>query len=151
MLKITIEVLPGGRDLGRPALAEAYIKRVTRGPNADYEVQILEGKLGEVGIGAVRAYPRYAASVWDLVVRGVADALAGKQQLPRPPVPLQVPIRTGPHGTQYVRLSDIPQPARSYFETAIFCSACPVIEHELDPRGCAYATDWLAFLSGGQW
>ena len=151
MLRVRVEIFTGGNDLGSPVLAEAVIARVSRGPDADYEVRLYEGSLDEVAIGIVREYPRFAASIWDLVSRCITTALVGEEALPPRPGALMVPVRVSSDKRLYVRIADIPPPARVYFQQHIFCSACPVVEEESNPRGCAYAVDWLSFIRGGKW
>ncbi|WP_155888295.1 hypothetical protein [Cupriavidus sp. WS] len=93
------------------------------------------------------AYPRYASSVFDLVARSLAVGLTGREELPRRPEPLNIPIhRSG--NTSYVRLGEIPEPAATFFRKRIEHSGCPVIEEDPEPMQCAYASDWLDFLTG---
>ena len=81
MLRVTVELWPGGRESGRRVLATADIARIKSGAHADYEVDLREELLGDVGDTAtVREYPRWSASVWDLVGRCIAAAL---QRRPR--------------------------------------------------------------------
>ena len=90
MLRITIELFPGGRESERRDIAQADIARVSDGPLADYRVTLEDAVLGEVGeCAVVRGYPQRAASVWDLVARGISAALNQDiESLPgRPPKP----------------------------------------------------------------
>lgn len=108
-----------------------------------------ETLLGDVGaIAHVRSYPRWSATVWDLVARCLAAALnGGKEQLPPRPTLLEVPVHTG--GTvRYVRLREIPEPAQTFFRRSIAHSTCPAIDEDLEPMSCAYATDFEDFLRG---
>jgi len=84
MLKVTVEILPDGRERGSRVLATAKIGRIKSGPLADYRVELSEEPHGEIS-GTLDAYPRYATSIWDLVARAVAVALTGKEELPPRP------------------------------------------------------------------
>jgi hypothetical protein len=143
MLRVTIELLPGGRESGKRVIATADIARVSGGALADYSVALEEAVLGEVGERArVRGYPRWAGSVWDLVARSIAAALnQGREALPPRPVPPAVTVRTNDAGFRYVRLDEIPEPARTFFDQNLAGSGIP-------DHGCAYAHDWFDFLNG---
>lgn len=70
MLKVTVELWPGGRESGRRVIATADIGRIRDGAFADYRVRLEEQLLNGVGDEAVVAdYPRWSASVCDLVAR----------------------------------------------------------------------------------
>jgi hypothetical protein len=61
MLKVTVELLPDGREAGRRVLATAKIDRVKNGALADYRVELDEDIQGEIGAAALRvihALPR---------------------------------------------------------------------------------------------
>jgi hypothetical protein len=148
MLKVTVELCPGGRASGSRVLATAKIGRVKDGALADYRVELHEDVQGEIGEAALHDYPRYASSVWDLVARAVAVALTGKEELPPRPQQLEVPVRTSGN-TPYVRLREIPEPARSLFQKRIAYSTRPVIEEDPIPMDCVYSWDWFDFLAGG--
>ncbi|MFP4896909.1 hypothetical protein [Paraburkholderia sp. EG304] len=143
MLRITIELLPGGREDGKRVIATADIARVSSGALADYGVALDDAVLGQVGERAtVRGYPRWAGSVWDLVARCVAAALnPGREALPPRPAPPQVTVRMNAAGYRYVRLDEIPEPARTYFDKTLAGSGIP-------DHGCAFAHDWFDFLNG---
>ena len=143
MLRVTIELLPGGRESGKRVIATADIARVNGGALADYSVALEEAVLGEVGERArVRGYPRWAGSVWDLVARSIAAALnQGREALPPRPAPPVVTVRTNDAGFRYVRLDEIPEPARTFFDQKLAGSGIP-------DHGCAYAHDWFDFLNG---
>ena len=49
---------------------------------ADYEALLHDEVLTDVGTSMVQGYPRFAASLWDLVAHGIAAALVGKEELP---------------------------------------------------------------------
>jgi hypothetical protein len=151
MLKVTVELWPGGRESGKRVIATADIGRVKNGALADYKARLQEAVIGDVGGTAfVRNYPRWSASVWDLVGRAIAAALTGgKEELPERPISPDVPVHVS-DGVRYVRLREIPEPARAFFERRINGSTCPYIAEEPNPRDCAYAHDWLDFLSGGR-
>ncbi|CAG9236654.1 hypothetical protein BCAR13_80123 [Paraburkholderia caribensis] len=64
MLKITVELWPGGRESGRRVIATADISRTKGGALADYKVELCENALGDVGDAAIlRDYPRWSASI----------------------------------------------------------------------------------------
>jgi len=147
MLKVTVEILPEGRERGCRVLATAKIGRIKSGPLADYMVELSEEPHGKM-CGTLEDYPRYATTLWDLVARAVAVALTGKELLPQRPQQLNVPVRTSSGNTPYVRLRKIPEPARNLFEKRMVYSTRPVIEEDPMPMHCAYAWDWRAFLAG---
>ncbi|MFM0553590.1 hypothetical protein P0D69_21805 [Paraburkholderia sediminicola] len=152
MLRVTVEIFPGGNENGSRVLAYADIANVKSGPLADYEIRLSDEILGDVGAATLRGYPRMAATIWDLVGRSVAIALTGTEELPpRPELP-NVPVYSskGHKPTPYVRFSEIPEPARTLFKRNMSSSTCPVIEDEPDPTDCAYAWDWTAFLAGSR-
>ena len=146
MLRITIELLPGGRETSKRTLGVAEIAQVRSGPVADYAVRVTDD-LGSAWTARLPRYPRWAAPVWDLALRGIAKAMTGREALPRRPRRLQVPVHRA-SGLQYVRLPEIPEPARSAFEKSIAYSTCPLVEYDPEPRGCAYAHDWSDFIAG---
>jgi hypothetical protein len=143
MLRVTVELLPGGREIGKRVIATADIARVDGGALADYRVVLEDATLGKIGEPVVvRGYPRWAGNVWDLVVRCLAAALnQGREALPPRPARPEVTIRTNDAGLRYVRLDEIPEPARTFFDTALAGAGIP--DHD-----CAYAHDWLDFLNG---
>lgn len=149
MLRVTVELWPGGRESGKRVIATADIGRVADGAHADYEARLTESGVGSVGTGHVRQYPRWSATVWDLVARSIAASLSGNaDQLPSRPEQPDVPTHTTSDGTQYVRLSEVPVPARIHFERRLANSSRPLIEEDPEPRGCAYLHDWIYFLHG---
>ncbi|WP_245643998.1 hypothetical protein [Paraburkholderia oxyphila] len=146
MLRVTIELLPGGRESGKSVIATADIARVSDAPfgaRADYGVVLKDAVLGEIGGRAVvRSYPRWATSVWDLVARGIAAALnQDTESLPPRPVKPEVTVHTNEAGFRYVRLDEIPEPTRTFFDRKLAGSGIP-------DHGCAYAHDWFDFLNG---
>lgn len=139
--------MSGGRESGGRILAIARIRRVKSGALADYEVELHEDVLGKVGEATVHEYPRCASTIWDLVARAIASALTGKEELPpRPRLP-DVPIHSAGN-VAYVRLEEIPEPARSLFKKRIAFSTRPLIEEDPQPMDCAYVWDWADFLAG---
>lgn len=114
---------------------------------SDYSVQLNELPFGDRVKQTLRAYPRYASSVFDLVARALAVGLTGTEELPPRPEAVGVPIHQSGN-TSYVRLSEIPEPAATFFRKRIEFSGCPVIEEDPEPMQCAYASDWLAFMAG---
>src|ERR1700676_1449590 len=152
MLKVTVELWPGGRESGRRVIATADIVRIKNGVLADYEEELHEALLEDTGVGeiaTVRAYPRWSASVWHLVARCIAAALnGGKEELPERPVLPEVPVHTSADGTPYVRMREIPEPARALFAKNMSSSTCTLIKEDEEPRGGVYAWDCQAFLEG---
>ncbi|CAE6807602.1 hypothetical protein [Paraburkholderia domus] len=149
MLKVTVELWPGGRESGSRVLATAKIGRVKNGALADYKVELLEDVQGEIATATLHDYPRYASTIWDLVARTVAVALTGKEELPPRPQQLDVPVRISGN-TPYVRFREIPEPARSLFKKRMAFSTRPLIDEDPEPMECAYAWDWRDFLDGGR-
>jgi hypothetical protein len=150
MLKVTVELWPGGRESERRVLATADIVRVKNGAHADYEVRLHDDVLGDIGTAMLTGYPRFAGSVLDLAARGIAAALAGgNENLPPRPVLPEVPVYKS-DGVSYVRMREIPQPARTLFEKRMTGSTCPYIEEDAQPMDCVYAWDWEAFLRGAR-
>lgn len=153
MLRITIEI-ENPRTRSRRMIASGMIGNQARAELSDYIVVLNEafGRFKEQQAGAVMQYPRFGASVWDLVARALVATLYGSEILPERPatVSSRVPVRKTPDGLTYVRLTDIPEPARAAFEYNLDsnASACPVIEGE--PREIAYSWDLTSFLSGSR-
>jgi hypothetical protein len=150
MLRVTVELLPGGFDSAKRVIATADIARVRDGATADYEVRLREDLLAGVGERATVAnYPRWSASVWDLVARCIGASLnRGREELPRRPVSPMVPVHTSHSGTRYVRFREIPEPTRTFFAHNIPRSSRPEITDDPFPMDCAYAHDWQDFLLG---
>jgi hypothetical protein len=149
MLKITVEIWPGGRESGRRVLATGDIGRIKDGALADYRVELHEDGQGDIESASLLDYPRYSTTIWDLVARAIAVALAGKEELPLRPRQLDVPVHVAGN-TPYVRLREIPEPARSLFQKRMAYSTRPVIEEDPMPRDCVYTWDWFDFLAGGR-
>lgn len=152
MLRITVELLPGGRTAGRRVIAVGEIGRIRNGASANYEVSFEETLLPDaVMSGEVLDYPRWSASIWDLVARALCVALSGEERLPvRPTVP-NVPIyRSEAGGVAYLRLRDIPEPARTFFIHHIRYETRPIVTEVPDPLDCAHLWEWEGFLNGGR-
>jgi len=149
MLKVIVEFWPGGRDNGRRVLATAKIGRVKNGALADYKVELQEDVLGDTGAATLHDYPRFAATIWDLVARAIAIGLTGKEELPPRPQSLNVPIHEAGN-LAYVRFREIPEPALSLFRKRMESSTRPVIDEDAEPMDCVYASDWLDFLTGAR-
>lgn len=148
MLKITVEILSPGQHHGR-TIATAKIGRFSKGVAPDYVVELQEDLHSHPERVTIHKYPRFAASIWDLVARSIAVALTGEEKLPPRPQPLEVPVyRSG--NTEYIRLSEIPEPVATKFRKRIEYSGCPVVEEDPTPMECVYASDWVDFLSGGR-
>ncbi len=152
MLRVTVELWPGGRHGPKRVIATADIGRIRDGKHADYEVRLTEDLLGGIGVGeiaTVAEYPRWSASVWDLVGRCIAASLnGGREELPPRPVAPEVPVHTSLSGTRYVRLREIPEPTRTFFAHNISRSSRPEVSDDPLPLDCAYAHDWQDFLIG---
>ncbi|NYH17848.1 3'-5' exoribonuclease [Paraburkholderia bryophila] len=72
------------------------------------------------------------------------DQLLPDDLLPEARVQLQsVPVKVREGLSSYVRLTDIPQPWRDRFRTALRGSGCPAIDGEGE---CAYEGDWSDWL-----
>jgi hypothetical protein len=150
MLRVTVELLPGGSESGRRVLGHADISNVKSGSLASYKVILNDDVLGDVGAALIEGYPRVSATIWDLVGRGIAAALTGREELPMRPQLPDVPVHNseGDASIPYVRFREIPEPARTLFQRNMRCSACPVIDSDPEPMDCAYQWDWDAFLAG---
>ena len=146
MLKITVEILSPGKNYGR-VIATAKLGRLNRCATPDYVMALQEDLYSHPERVTIHKYPRLAASIWDLVARSIAVALTGEEKLPPRPQPLNVPVHHS-GGTDYVRLDEIPEPIATIFRKRIEYSTCPVIEEDPMPMQCAYASDWVDFLSG---
>jgi hypothetical protein len=133
-------------------LATADIARIKSGALADYEIELHDEVLEEVGsIAQLHDYPRYSASVWDLVARGIAAALSeGKEELPARPLPPDVTVHKSSDGRAYVRMSEIPEPTQTLFRQNMSHSSRPYVEDDSTPRDCEYVHDWSDFLAGGR-
>ena len=147
MLKVTVEIWPGGRESGRRTLATADIGRIRNGGLAEYRVELHEDVQGDIGTANLLDHPRYSTTIWDLVARAIAVALTGKEELPPRPRKLDVPVHVAGN-IPYIRLRKIPEPARSLFEKRMVYSTRPVIEEDPQPMDCVYAWDWTDFLAG---
>jgi hypothetical protein len=142
MLRVTIEICPGGQEGARREIATGTIARIRDGAFADYEIKLEETLIGDVGMRAtVTGYPRWAGSVWDLVARCIAASLnGGTEALPCRPNPPDAPVHER-DGIRYVCLQDIPEPTRTFFACSIATTSRPF-------AGCAFAGDWTDFLKG---
>jgi len=49
MLRVTVELLPGGSEHGKRVLAHADISKVKSGALADYLVRLCDDVLGDIG------------------------------------------------------------------------------------------------------
>jgi len=147
MLRVTVELLPRGRESGRKTLASADITQEKGGEHADYRVELHDEVMGSVGVGALREYPRFATTVLDLVVRAIAAGLSGSENLPVRPRKVDVPVyRAG--NIEFVRIREIPEPAQSIFLQHIARLPPLVVNTESRPEDCAYASVWRRFLAG---
>ncbi|WP_018310099.1 hypothetical protein, partial [Cupriavidus sp. UYPR2.512] len=96
------------------------------GALADYQIDMEEDLLpDQVWTGVLQDYPRWSASVWDLVARSIAVALTGREELPpRPTIP-PIPIHDSDGPWPYVRFDDIPEPTRTFFMHNLHGSSTP--------------------------
>ena len=70
MIKVTIELLPGGDKSRARTLGKAYIGRVSgSGEMATYEVLVSGTDLMGDCWTTISDYPRNSSSIWDLVLR----------------------------------------------------------------------------------
>jgi hypothetical protein len=90
MLQVTVELWPFGdpdaatrKHLGKVEIVNVGGDRA----QASYKVRVFDEAGEQIATGHLEDYPRCAATVWDLVARGVATALAGEEKLPPRPSP----------------------------------------------------------------
>lgn len=149
MFRVTVELHPGGNAGAGRVIATADIARTRGGALGTYEAKLSEEGVAYELCGELHEYPRYSASIWDLVARSIAVAMSGHEELlPRPPA-LNVPVHLS-DGLAYVRLAEIPEPARHLFTRNIAHSTRPIIPEDPSPHDCAYLWDWRDFLSGAR-
>jgi hypothetical protein len=80
--------------------------------------------------------------MWDLVARGISAALnQDAEAFPDQPTKPQVTVHTNGAGFRYVRLDEIPEPTRTFFNRKLAGSGIP-------DHGCAHAYDWVEFPGG---
>jgi hypothetical protein len=144
VLRITVEIFPGGDKSRRREIAHANIGNISQGALALYRVRVSESGVAVDKTAEIDEYPRWSASIWDLIVRPVAKAMIGNEALPPRPGLLKVPIYND-DGFSYVKITDIPEPARSAFLNNMHGSTRPVVE---GAGSCAFSWDWLAFQAG---
>lgn len=102
------------------------------GALADYKVRFREEMLGDVGEAStlLRAYPRWSATVWDLVARSISVALnGGNEQLPARPQLAEVPVHES-SGFQYVRFRELSEPTRAFFSRKMASSTRRAVEND---------------------
>ena len=106
MLRVTVELLPGGDESRRRLLGTATNANVSGGEIADYDVHVTSDDLEGVRHAVLKRYPRRASSVLDLVLRAVGRTLMLQERVPKRPQPLSkiVPVRTSKTGIPYVRM-----------------------------------------------
>jgi len=143
MLRVTVELIPVGRESGKRTLAVAEIANIGGASMAHYHVELGDESPG-LKEADIREYPRWSASVWDLALRCISKALFGEEQLPKRPTPVAELVPTyqdaGRH-YPYVKVDGIPEPARREFGRRMSGSSVPFPGH-------AYQHDWLDFLEG---
>lgn len=149
MLRVTVELVPGGDESRKRVLGTATLENVSGGEIADYDVHVTGEDPVGVRHAVLKRYPRRASSVWDLVLRAVCRTLMLQERPPKRPQPLSrtVPVRTSKTGIPYVRMRKIPEPARTAFARNMAHSTRPVIEEEANPMGCIYAWDFYGWLA----
>ena len=147
MLRITVELVPNGREAEKRTLAIADIGNVSRGAMANYRVRVSEEHVTDGKLASVKEYPRWSASIWDLVLRCVAKAQYGEEQIPRRPPLLEIPMRRG-DGYSYVRIADIPEPMRTAFRNNLDARMSGTPPGDGTPGGCAHYVDWRDFQAG---
>lgn len=146
MLRVTVELLPGGHESGRTTLATVDIDNVGVDSLADYRVRVTDESAHlPTDKGEVTDYARWAAPVLDLMARAIAITLTGREGLPKRPTRLRIPFREHA-GIRFVRMSDIPEPTRSAFRRRMRGAECPLIASEPNPRDVVYAQDWRTLL-----
>lgn len=141
MLNVTIRLMPSGRVLG-----SMNIRNVAGSKLADYAVRLSAEGEG-YREGKVHQYARFSASIWDLVARAAIKTLTGDESFPERPDELSVPYHYTDKDLAYVRLSEIPQPARTVFRRRMSASTRPDIE---DGQETYWAWDWEAFTQGNR-
>jgi hypothetical protein len=90
MLQVTVELLPFGDPNAATRKQLGNVEIVNIGgdrAHASYEFRVFDETGVRIASGLLADYPRFATTVWDLVARGVATALAGKEELPPSPSP----------------------------------------------------------------
>jgi hypothetical protein len=151
MLRVTVSLWPCGDESRQRELLHADIGNVGGGASANYCVALVD-ETGERRDARLDDYPRWSASLWDLVIRAAARAAYGEEALPARPVPIseRVPVHQTANGLNYVRVRDIPEPVRSVFCERMANSTRPLVDEDPDPFDCVYAWDWHSFLEGSR-
>lgn len=149
MLRITVELIPNGNESSprRKVLAHAEIGNVRSGALATYHVRTHETGVEGSEQAEIEDYPRWSASIWDLVLRAVAKAEYGQEALPSRPGLLEVPVIRD-EGFSYVRLADIPEPICSAFVDNLCRSASSRPPVAGVRGGTAFAVHWKEFQAG---
>ena len=147
MLRITVLLIPNGEEANARELARADIGNVSRGALANYRVRVSETNVEGGKLCSIKEYPRWSASIWDLVLRAIAKAQYGEEQIPPRPQLLEIPMRRG-DGYSYVRLADIPEPMRTAFSDNLDRRMSGMPPGDGTPGGCAFYVDWRDFQAG---
>ena len=144
MLRVTVELWSGGRPESARVIAFATISNISSGAYSDYMVR-LEADDEAPREAVLRRYPRWSASLWDLVARCVLLGYAQKERMPRRPSLARVEEGKSSNGMPIVRLDDVPEPARSVFRERL-----SRYNEVLFVDGVAYgpANRWHRFLEG---
>lgn len=82
MLKVTIHSLSLADRCKANELGVLDIGYATKSPRANYVVALSLRRTGELEPASVIKYPRWSASLWDLVARALAQALYRDDQIP---------------------------------------------------------------------
>jgi hypothetical protein len=89
MLQVTVELLLFGDPDAATRKQLGLVEIVNIGgdrAHASYEVRVFDEAGERIASALLADYPRFATTLWGLVARGVAPALAGREKLPPRPV-----------------------------------------------------------------
>lgn len=140
MLRVILELVPGGREDKKRVIGVMEICNQGGGVVSDYKVRG-GAHFEEVKEGVVKAYPRWSESIWGLVGRSCArlvnesDTSLGKK-------PKEVGIPEG----GVIDLDSLPEVMGRAFDSALYGSTCPYVEG----KNLAYTWDFKAFLTGSK-
>jgi hypothetical protein len=137
-LQVKIALVPGGRGERRELVAATADFRQMRAP-----VMCADQERG--GSWETREVRVGSEDPLRLTVQCLSQCVWDAPMPCGAPQPLAVPIRRAGK-TPYIRMADIPEPARSIFRSRIRGSTVPVVAGE--SGGIAYAWDWEGFLDG---
>jgi hypothetical protein len=89
MLKVTLHSVPPARASANNMVGRMDIGCAKLGAIADYKVALFAAGIGELPPTRVDGYPRWSASVWDLVARAVCLSLNRREAV----WPADIPVR----------------------------------------------------------